>query len=69
MGFKCPVCFKDFGRDKEEWSIHTKTAHKGIGDDIRKALDIAVTPEASHNSGSSGSETKVSSPKSAKADF
>jgi hypothetical protein len=50
MGFKCPVCFKDFGRDKEEWSTHTKTAHKGVGDDIRKALDIAVTPETSHNS-------------------
>lgn len=34
MGFKCPVCMEDFGRDKDKWKEHCEKEHKGIGKDI-----------------------------------
>lgn len=34
MGFKCPICLKDFGNDKKEWEKHIQTKHDGIGLDI-----------------------------------
>ena len=34
MGFKCPICADDFGRDKLLWKDHIHTAHLGIGKEI-----------------------------------
>lgn len=34
MGFKCPVCFKDFKQNKKEWEKHCKEYHKGCAKDI-----------------------------------
>jgi hypothetical protein len=31
MGFKCPVCLKDFKRDKKEWEKHCAEKHLGSG--------------------------------------
>lgn len=39
MGYKCPVCLNDFGRDKAKWSEHIKTTHFGCGNDIVKAVE------------------------------
>ncbi len=33
MGFKCPVCLKDFSRDRIAWLGHIKEAHQGLGAD------------------------------------
>lgn len=38
MGFKCPVCKKDFGTDKEAWQDHLKNQHRGIGKDIENVV-------------------------------
>ena len=34
MGFKCPVCKKDFGKDHNEWKNHVEAEHSGVGRDI-----------------------------------
>ena len=44
MGFKCPICFDDFGFDKPKWSEHLKTAHEGCGEDIVNAV-LKITDE------------------------
>jgi len=44
MGFKCPLCFKDFKHDKIEWEKHCANAHKGIGKDIVGVL-IKISEE------------------------
>ena len=36
MGFKCPVCLKDFKKDKDSWIKHCKESHLGAGEDIIK---------------------------------
>lgn len=38
MGFKCPVCLKDFARNKPDWEKHITTEHRGVGSDILNAL-------------------------------
>ena len=38
MGFKCPVCAEDFGRDKKKWDDHIKSAHQGVGNKIVSEL-------------------------------
>lgn len=34
MGFKCPICFKDFGTQKNKWKNHIEKAHNAIAKDI-----------------------------------
>lgn len=34
MGFKCPICLDDFGRDKSSWQKHTSEKHHGAGLDV-----------------------------------
>ena len=34
MGFKCPVCRKDFERNQEVWLKHLEHEHDGVGKDI-----------------------------------
>lgn len=29
MGYRCPVCMKDFGVEKEKWSSHCQVEHFG----------------------------------------
>ncbi len=31
MGYKCPICLEDFGKDKETWTQHCKKEHYGAG--------------------------------------
>lgn len=38
MGFRCPICLKDFGKNKEEWQEHITTSHFGAGDDCVKFI-------------------------------
>jgi len=38
MGFKCPVCLKDFEKNKDEWLYHCRTEHLGAGEDIIKFI-------------------------------
>ena len=41
MGFKCPLCLKDFGRDKKKWGKHIKDKHKGCAKDIVNGITNA----------------------------
>ena len=34
MGFRCPLCLKDFLRDKKAWEEHCSKAHEGLGEDV-----------------------------------
>lgn len=36
MGFKCPICLKDFLRDRIAWREHIESAHNGAGKDIER---------------------------------
>lgn len=38
MGFKCPVCLKDFGYDKTSWDKHIVEAHYGVGKDMTNMI-------------------------------
>lgn len=38
MGFRCPVCHKDFGKEKAEWQKHCDEAHAGVGAQVVKAI-------------------------------
>ena len=38
MGYRCPICLKDFQREKEKWEEHCKEAHGGVGNDIIQAV-------------------------------
>jgi hypothetical protein len=38
MGFRCPVCSKDFGNNKNEWSKHIYNEHDGLGNDCVMCL-------------------------------
>ena len=40
MGFKCPVCMKDFKIDIKKWKKHLKEEHNGIGIDIFEKILI-----------------------------
>jgi len=31
MGYRCPICFKDFGKDKDAWEKHCEKEHYGAG--------------------------------------
>ena len=31
MGFRCPICKKDFKNNKVEWQKHVDTQHLGAG--------------------------------------
>ncbi len=47
MGFKCPLCLEDFGRNKEAWEKHCKEAHKGSAKIIVQAVtDLTAETEA-----------------------
>ena len=35
MSFKCPICLKDFQRNKLEWKKHINEAHSSAGEKIR----------------------------------
>ena len=45
MGFKCPVCIKDFGLNKDEWEDHIKTEHRGISLDILRVIKKIAEPD------------------------
>jgi hypothetical protein len=72
MGFKCPVCFRDFMQNKEAMIEHTKVFHRGIGNDIVKLVDKitkeppAENQEERHSSYNSRS-TQRAKPRSAHA--
>lgn len=34
MGFKCPICQKDFGRNKDLWVDHCKNCCNGVAEDV-----------------------------------
>lgn len=38
MGFKCPICVKDFGHDKEGMLKHAETCCEGAGIDVYKLV-------------------------------
>ena len=42
MGFRCPICQADFGRDKKRWTDHIRTAHQGSGIEVVNELDKAT---------------------------
>lgn len=33
MGFKCPICLRDFKKNKQIWKDHIEKEHKGLGKD------------------------------------
>ena len=39
MGFKCPLCFEDFLRDRDALQKHLDTAHYQIGADLLKLIE------------------------------
>jgi hypothetical protein len=34
MGFRCPICSKDFDKDKDKWNEHISVEHYGAGKDV-----------------------------------
>jgi hypothetical protein len=32
MGFRCPACREDFGRDKDAWRQHLRSSHEGAAE-------------------------------------
>jgi len=42
MGFKCPICMKDFGTDKAHWKKHIDTEHYAAGADCVKLVKNMV---------------------------
>ncbi len=42
MGFKCPICSKDFKTDKSSWEEHIKSDHDGTGLDFLNVLKSAT---------------------------
>lgn len=38
MGFKCPICLEDFGKDKAAHEKHMQEKHDGLAADFKKAL-------------------------------
>lgn len=48
MGFRCPICRKDFGIDKEKRQKHCAEEHLGAGkiilEGLVKALDSNLEP-------------------------
>ena len=42
MGWKCPICLQDFGKDKSAQEKHIKEAHNGAGVDVLKVLKNVV---------------------------
>ena len=42
MGFKCPLCKKDFGRNKNEWKNHISNVHHGIALDAVNSIKAAT---------------------------
>jgi len=42
MGFRCPICSKDFGRNREDWQEHCKTCCDGAADDVVKIVRKAA---------------------------
>jgi len=44
MGWKCPICLKDFGRDKKSQQEHLEKEHRGIGAEIEKTLSKMTQP-------------------------
>jgi len=40
MGFRCPVCFKDFAHDKTEWEKHCVENHDGMARDVVTLVEI-----------------------------
>lgn len=45
MGYKRPICFEDFGKDKALWSLHIKEEHKGVGFDLYVVMTRMVEGE------------------------
>jgi len=41
MGFKCPVCKKDFGIKKNRFDKHIKNKHNGVANMCTEALTNA----------------------------
>ena len=48
MGFKCPVCLKDFGHDKKAWEKHCKNKHLALGEDMVNTLDKITGSKIKH---------------------
>jgi hypothetical protein len=36
MGFRCPICKKDFGKEKVKWEEHCKVCCDGAAEDVVK---------------------------------
>lgn len=46
MGFKCPICQKDFAKDRDAWSKHCTTCCGGAAGDIVKLVtDLGKKPD------------------------
>ena len=43
MGFRCPICHKDFGQDNNALIKHSKEAHDGIAKDIIEVVKKITT--------------------------
>ena len=39
MGYKCLLCFEDFGKNKDAWEEHCKNEHFGIAKEVIDAIE------------------------------
>ena len=46
MGWKCPICLKDFGRDKDAQQKHMREEHNGAGADLEKIIRTSAEGES-----------------------
>jgi hypothetical protein len=42
MGFRCPICQKDFGRNRDDWQEHCKLCCDGAAADVVKVITQAA---------------------------
>jgi len=60
MGFKCPVCLKDFLRNRTAWREHIEVEHNGIGKDVEKFIrKVTAVPLESVEGGEKQPTNKV----------
>lgn len=50
MGFKCPICFKDFAFSKKDWEDHIANEHNGIGKDVETMVRSMAGEREQENS-------------------
>lgn len=59
MGFKCPLCNKDFGNQKKDFDTHIKQCNSGLAEDFVNAVKKTCERREGENGSMAGYRVKV----------